>query len=621
MYLIGLSLYFGVLLLGGQGELFQGGIFTPHDSFYPVTDFLGKGAIGEYLPRNNFERNFISWFIHIPDLLFISGLKFFLSNSNTQIVHVISCYLLMFTVTYYCLGKFIEDKLLLCLLTLSYCLSPYVAILYSGGTFYTFSTILSLGVLPLFLFKLIKFYDSPDFLSITVLFICLVYGVIFAYPALLVLIFSFLSFYLFAPKAKRNNAKEAFFNVFKFKGISSLLFGIALFPIVFFGYIYLFQGGLGITENNNPLQHGMYAAIKGSLVYPLMQISSWGIYSPWSPRVVMNFSDWYFSASYKVLSLSLIAAIFYFAIQAKKYHYLGLIIFCAFFAKGANPPFGDLFLFVINHFPLGYMIRSPDTKFGAFISALLVLSFMCTSTRKQKIVLITLFLAFFINNIQGMYANGALSPSRASLNATYYQYDTEYHDVVKIINSIENAVVLTNQGVCDVKIENMKMHSCSDLVLSNIDKQIIGSSFGSLEKLSSKFDLFSRLIYLNHSVVGGPKTDVKAFIKQGYTILYSSSQYTVLSKQSKQPPCSSHNLPIACVLDANRHIVSVHMGYASYYWSALKPKSFGDLVSLEAAPHEPSLTKYWALNVAYLLGLIACLLISFFGRFKRFGSH
>ena len=621
MYFIGLGLYFSVLLLGGQGELFQGGVFTPHDAFYPVTDFLAQGALGEYLPRNNFERNFVSWFIHIPDLLFISGLKFFMSNANAQIVHVISCYVLLFTASYYCLGRLVKDTRLLCLLTLVYCLSPYMAILYSGGTFYTFSTIISLGVLPLFLFKLIEFPDDPDFLGITALFICLAFGIIFAYPALLALSFSVLSFYLFATKVKRNYAKEAFLNVLKFDGISSLLFGIALLPLVVFGYIYLFQGGSGITENNNSLQNGMYVAIKGSLIYPLMQISSWAIYSPWTPRVVMNFSDWYFLASYKALSLSLIAVIFYFAIRAKKYRYLGLLVVCVFFAKGANPPFAELFLAVINNFPLGFMIRSPDTKFGAFISALIVLSFLYTPTLKQRFVLIALILAFLVNNILGMYANGALSPSKASLTATYYQYDSEYHDVVKTINAIENAVVLTNQGVCDVKLENSKMFSCSDLVLSNINKQIIGSNFGSIEQLSSKFDLFSRLIYLNHSVVGGRQADIKAFIKQGYAVLYSSSRYTLLSKQSQYSPCSSLNLPIACVLDDGRFIASVNMGYANYYWSTLKPKSLGDFVTLEAAPFEPSLARYWALCVMYLLGLIACLLGLFLGRFKQFSSN
>jgi len=621
MYLIGLALYFGVLLLGGQGELFQGGTFTPHDAFYPVTDFLTRGALGEYLPRNNFERNFISWFIHIPDLLFISGLKFFMSNANAQIVHVISCYVLIFTVTYYCLSRFIKDTRLICLLTLAYCLSPYMTLLYSGGTFYTFSTIFSLGVLPLFLFKLIELPDDQDFLGITILFICLAYGIVFAYPALLALGFSVLSFYLFAPKVKRNSAKEDFFKILKFDGISSLLFGIALLPFVVFGYLYLFEGGSGITENNNALHSGMYAAIKGSFLYPLMQISSWAIYSPWSPRVVMNFSDWFFSASYKVLSLSLIVVIFCFAIRTKKYRYLGLLILCAFFAKGANPPFAELFLAVINYFPLGFMIRTPDTKFGAFISALLVLSFLYSSTRKQRTILITLIIAFLLNNIFGMYAKGVFSPSKASETATYYQYDSEYHDVVKTINAIENAVVLTNQGICDVKLDNNKMTSCSDLVLSNINKQIIGSNFDSIEKLSSKFDMFSRLIYLNHSVVSRQQTDIKTFIKQGYEILYSSSRYTVLIKKSQHPSCLSLNLPIACILNDGRYIASVHIGYANYYWPTLNPKPFGDFVALEAAPFTPSLARYWMLSAMYFFGLMVCLPVLFLRRFKQFSGN
>jgi hypothetical protein len=621
MYFLGLGLYCAVLLLGGQAELFQGGVFTPHDAFYPVTDFLAKGALGEYLPRNNFERNFISWFIHIPDLLFIAGLKIFMSNSNAQVAHIIFCYGLLFTLTFYCLGRLIKDTRLLCLLTLAYCLSPYMTVLYSGGTFYTFSTIFSLGVLPLFLFKLIQFPDDPDFLGITALFISLAYGIIFAYPALLALIFSVLNFYLFAPKVKRSNAKEAFINLLKFDRASIFLIGVALVPLVFFGFIYQFLGGSGITENNNPLQNGMYAAIKGSLMYPLMQISSWAIYSPWSPRVVMNFSDWFFTAPYKLLSLALIVTILCISIQEKKYRYLALLLFCAFLAKGSNPPFGDLFLSVINSFPLGFLIRSPDTKFGAFIGALIVMSFIYASTRKQRTILVGLTLAFLLNNIVGMYANGALSPSKASSTATYYQYDHEYQDVVKKINEIQNAVVLTNQGVCDLKMENERMYSCSDLVLSNIDKQTIGSSFGSLDKLSSKFDLFSRLIYLNHSVVGVPPVDVKAFEKQGYEVLYSSALYTLLSKQGQRPPCSSLNLPIACVFSEGQFIASANMSYANYYWPNLKPKPFGDFVVLEEPPFKTSVVRYWVLSWLYALGLIACFLGLFLGRRKQFSGN
>jgi hypothetical protein len=167
-------------------------------------------------------------------------------------------------------------------------------------------------------------------------------------------------------------------------------------------------------------------------------------------------------------------------------------------------------------------------------------------------------------------------------------------------------------------MENERMYSCSDLVLSNIDKQTIGSSFGSLDKLSSKFDLFTRIIYLNHSVVGVPPVDVKAFVKQGYEVLYSSALYTLLSKQSQRPPCSSLNLPIACVFNDGQFIASANMSYASYYWPALKPKSFGDFVVLEEPPFKTSLARYWVQSWLYVLGLIACFLGLFLGRRKQF---
>jgi hypothetical protein len=122
-------------------------------------------------------------------------------------------------------------------------------------------------------------------------------------------------------------------------------------------------------------------------------------------------------------------------------------------------------------------------------------------------------------------------------------------------------------------------------------------------------------------VVGAPPVDVKAFVKQGYEVLYSSALYTLLSKHSQHPPCSSLKLPIACVFNDNKFIASANMSYASYYWPTLKPKSFGDFVVLEEPPFKTSLARYWVLSWLYVLGLIACFLGLFLGRREQFDGN
>jgi hypothetical protein len=141
-YLCGVSIHLTILLFCGQIELFSGGIFTPHDSFYPVTEIFQK-SLGIFSSRNGLEGGVLHLFVHIPDLVLIVLLKFNFSNLEAQNIHTIFCYILFYSVSYFSFLKIFKARIIGAGLSLIYCLSPFASILYSAGLIYTISTVIA----------------------------------------------------------------------------------------------------------------------------------------------------------------------------------------------------------------------------------------------------------------------------------------------------------------------------------------------------------------------------------------------------------------------------------------------------------------------------------------------
>ena len=70
-----------------------------------------------------------------------------------------------------------------------------------------------------------------------------------------------------------------------------------------------------------------------------------------------------------------------------------LVLLTIFLTKGANPPFGELYLFLFKHFPLFHMFKSPIEKFGVlyiFLFTLLLL-FIFLKIKTQKKIELSIF--------------------------------------------------------------------------------------------------------------------------------------------------------------------------------------------------------------------------------------
>lgn len=600
-YLCGLAAYLAILFFCGQMELFSGGIFTPHDSFYPVTEIFQK-SLRIFSSRNGLEGGVIHLFVHIPDLVLIAFLKLNFSNLVAQNIHTIVCYILFYSVSYFSFVKIFKGGIISAGLCLIYCLSPFASILYSAGLIYTISTVMALGVIPLFIYAVVEihFGKSPKFLPEILAILAL--GVVYLIPALLTLGFVYLS------NIKRRDYVSWIGCIWRHHFSHRLLFNALVIPT------FLLLVWIGATTVSSAIYPKGAAndAISGGIFYPLFQISTWAIYNPWSPRAVINYSEYFFSIPYKILSLFLVSYIFLSLYKNKKYFYILLILFFAFFAKGPSTPFGQIYNFVLEYLPFGQAIRTPDSKFGAFIITCLLVSIYFVKPKDAKRIILIAGV-FTLSNVIGMYRHGAISPSLGDINTSYYVYESDELQVAEAINSQKNHIVLTNQDLCEAILYGGKFHTCADIVLAMVDKQIIGNGGipNKFSDLLERYKKFPMLIYINKSRVGYRSDELNALLRHDFKLLYSSENYAVLRSLDVKDGCALE-YSFSCVKDNLSYYVSAPQAYVDWHFPNATTESTPNGIRLAVDPGDES-AKSEYLRLLLLLTYFAALILSITG--------
>jgi len=540
-----------IYILGGQGQLLEFSIFAPHDAFYPVTPAIFEGTLGLFNAGNNFSKNFVAFYLHIPDRLFLQSiLAFGASYKNAQIAHIIVCYFLLVTGSFYVFSRIFTYTPLLILSTLSYCFSPLMAIYYSAGIFYTLSTVFAFIAIPLFLMALLDISRRENICIITSAIIIFACNLMFFMPALIILIGSCI--YQF----RVLRAKW----VYSFPFFALAIFCISIIPAVLFVWL-----NASVPEVQSGMSNATASAIRGSIFYPLMQIASWAIYNDWHPRAILNFSEFMFSPGYKFLSILLIYFLILYLLESKKYLLFFLLLLTAFFSKGDNFPLGAIHNFIVENIPFGNMIRSPDNKFGAFIPALIIISIAQLSGLRR--LTLAIVLTFFLGlNVYGIYLNGALSAEKSGQQVTSYLYDSEFQTVSDLINRQNNSVVLSPYENCSGSYSHGKFHTCNDLVLANVRSQVISKEFDSLENLMRKYRPFSTVIYFNKNKTSH-QNEFSIFRRSElfrlYTPIYDSDMYAVYVRSEVLMECQS-SLNFACVQNSDGYLYSIPPFYFNY---------------------------------------------------------
>lgn len=594
-FIFGIIIFFLILAIGGLNEIFTASVFAPHDSFYPINDNFSQSVFGIFSARTNFSKNIVSVFVHIPDYIFIAIFKTFLSNHWVQVLHVITCEILLFWTSFNSFYKLCKSNWYVIPLTLAYCFSPYMAILYTSGVVYTFSTVLCIGLMPYFLVLILSVLRGEREAHFLPILVMMALGVLYIFPLLLLIFFGLIFIYLSKGgpeilKIFRNNCK-----------LSDLAFLVlCLTPFIYFIYI-----DRSILEKINFLSNSTYDSLRGGLFYPAMQISSWAIYSNWSPRAILNFSNYYFDASYKILSIGVMIVTLRYLLTSKKYLFIYLLFLAIFFAKGSDVPFGEIFLFIVNHLPLGYMIRSPDSKFGALIAAFIVLGVAYSCTQKSRLPLAFLSI-FLLSNILGMYWHGAISPSRGG-SSTYFIEDKERDDLVRLINQQDNYLVLTNASNCDGKYYQGLFHTCADIVLSAVNHQVVGSEFGGIEHLAKVYQPFPKLVYVNRNLTGKRPLDISALERLGFYSIYESKNYFLFKQVFSGVSCSKI-FSFSCIIQDNQFLVSAPLSYAKFHYPDLTLVEVSQYVRFPIEPSQPNNSQFYYLVALYVVSLCICVI-------------
>lgn len=497
--------------------------YAPHDSSYPFNDHLlylySGNRWGLFNPAEGLVNNTVNYLVHIPDIFFIKTFLNTLSYTNIQNLHTISIILIGYSLTYFSFNKILKNNLKVILLSYCYMFSSYLANFFSGGAIFTLSTIIGYSLIPLFIYKLCNLEKYKSYTDLIFIFLIITSSLLYFYPAVIFLLIILLF--------NRNKI-----NIKYFKMQDLFISFIFIASIFYFFYLSIsYQGGI------NQLNNAMYTAIRGGIFYPIMQISTWAAYTIWEPRTVVLYHEAYNASIYKLCTIFIFIYLSFYIIK-NKFYSLSFILFASIFlAKGANPPLGFIFKIIIE-LPLGVMIRTPDTKFGAFIIASLLVA---TTLTKKRIIYFT-WLVLLIFNILFIYKI-AIDPYSTGKNVSFYVDENliqnDINEIKKLKDDYKNFVLLTNSVDCAMKIYEDKLFSCRDLILNELNYNIIGTSKNNLKENLNIYSDFNIMVYINKKLYDD-KTDYRFLDNINNVLnLYESSNIKVLFIKSNYEDCKN----------------------------------------------------------------------------------
>jgi hypothetical protein len=269
------------------------------------------------------------------------------------------------------------------IISLWYCFNPYTLILWHTGN-YTISLSLTYALAPLITYYLhTAMFSKFNFRNI-IIFVLLLYFASAVFWLFASLLF-FMTFYALIYLIMNKNQVLPFIrNLF-----TALLFYVPLVSFIAFNILYQLHN---IAGDSNATFLPTYGSQLGGMIYQMLLYSSWAIYTPWYPRTLFSFAQYYFSPYYLCSMLFMYAII---AVGIIKYVFkrvypfhqiinkikrfafnkqdkllistVLLYIISVFFAKASQPPFGEIFTYLYTHFSLFTVFRSADIRFGFLI--------------------------------------------------------------------------------------------------------------------------------------------------------------------------------------------------------------------------------------------------------------
>jgi hypothetical protein len=292
---------------------------------------------------------------------------------------------------------FDEDKgisdISIFLVSLWYTFNSYSLIFWHGNSFSaTLLLCYSLAPLTFYYFHKCIFTksDQKTFVITAILLFLMSFAFyLFAVFFLLLLIYTFL-YMLF---------RKDWLQILK----RGLVLSVLLVPLFSINFLIVYESFFSVVQTRNLEGGETYGLLQGGLVYPLLMWFSWGIYTYWTPRNIFTFHKHFKSFIY-ILSPFVIYTFILLPGLKKKFSKKVSILFFVFLSflflvKGAQKPFGGLFVSLMRNFAPFRLFRSPDNKFGFGI--IFTISLLLLSSFKENTKKVFRYLLLFVILVQG----------------------------------------------------------------------------------------------------------------------------------------------------------------------------------------------------------------------------
>lgn len=278
--------------------------------------------------------------------------------------------------------------------TLWYAFNPYTLILWHGGVLNVGSA-LTYGLFPLTLCYFHKTFfskNNSNYDPVALAFLCFLTAFtfwIFA-PLIFFLTVYAIIFTIKSPKITASNYKKI--------GLFLIIFSLLTCHIAYVIILrYLQNSGYNNSEFSPTFGH-----LIGGLKYQLMMRFSWGIYTVWHPRALYSFGEFFFSRPYRFAVIFVYVIALFGVIKRWKspvWPFVIILMISLFFAKGEQPPFGEVFTYMYNSVPFFSVFRTPDIRFGFLVVFCLgVLILAASKYFNLKITVLILVPIFIILN-------------------------------------------------------------------------------------------------------------------------------------------------------------------------------------------------------------------------------
>ena len=182
-----------------------------------------------------------------------------------------------------------------------------------------------------------------------------------------------------------------------------------------------------------------FGNLDGGILYMMFMWFAWPIYVIWEDRAIWNFADYYhfFVVKISPFFLYVLIAIDFIKNPIKKDYliYALLLLLFLFISKGNQPPFGNIFVWLIENVPGFLVFRSPDSKAGFIIVLSLALLILGSSYRKSKyfaMLVLTVSIVQSYPLLSGLAIKGSFSDSDDNRVVTI---SDEYKQIADFINA------------------------------------------------------------------------------------------------------------------------------------------------------------------------------------------